>query len=317
VRPPAYHPSRDSLNCAIRLEGFTPQDQKIAFISSVLGRRGVIEAKGTRAWRDGDDGVAFVDAVKGIAFKTGQRYADFQIGEKIAPGTLGDLIAHAGKPEVQTASISGSAGTYSGGMKLFWIGFAAIGCIGISGFVLIAKALRRTRPASTRPSEMPHVPETHVPPAKPILRPNVLLAPKPHANGVPKPALKKVNGNAHRPPDRNGANGKKRRMFNYHKFYTEMVLQGPAPVITEPTNGHNGHDIDDARDRVNRNGNGESSKVALSANSEIIASQKSLIEEQKRLIVEQARLIEEKSKLIAEKNQLLDRQSQMIDNNLL
>jgi hypothetical protein len=105
-------------------------------------------------------------------------------------------------------------------------------------------------------------------------------------------------------------------MFNYHKFYTEMVLQGPAPVI-EPTNGNNGYDIDGAHDGMNRSGNGDSSKVVLSAHSEIIASQKSLIEEQKRLIVEQARLIEEKSKLIAEKNQLLDRQSQMIDNNLL
>lgn len=313
VRPPAYHPSRDTMDCAIRLEGFTPQDQKIAFIAYVLGRRGVVEAKGMRAWRDGDDGGAFVDAVKGIAFKTGQRYADFQSGEKAASGTLADLIAHTGKQDVQTASLSGTSGPYSAGMKLFWIGFAAIGCVGISGVVLIAKALRRTKPVQT------HVSEPAPAPTRPVLRPNVALAPKPFSNGIPKPAVKKVNGNGHRPPDRNGLNGKKRRMFNYHKFYTEMMLQGPAPVIGEPVNGQNGHDFEAVRDGTARNGhqNGESSSVVLNAHSEIIASQKALIEEQKRLIVEQARLIEEKSKLISEKNQLLDRQSQMIDNNLL
>lgn len=316
VVPPTYHASRQTIDCAIRMEGFTPQDQKLAFISSVLGRRGVIEARGVRSWREGDDGTGFVDAVKGIAFKTGQRYDDFQGGEKLASGTLGDLIAHTQTKDTSTTASSRSMSALSSGMRLFWIGFAAIGCIGISGVVLIAKALRRTKPGA-----IDHA-EPQGPIAKPVQRPAVIVAPRPQpANGKPQPALKKINGNGngHSAPDRNGLNGKKRRMFNYHKFYTEMVLQGPAPVIGETINGQNGHDHDAGHEGNGRNGHStsEPSAVVLSAHSEIIASQKALIEEQKRLIVEQARLIEEKSKLIAEKNQLLDRQSQMIDNNLL
>jgi len=110
----------------------------------------------------------------------------------------------------------------------------------------------------------------------------------------------------------------RRKVFNYQKFYTEMVLQGPAPVIGAEANGY---EIDLSRLASQafqvEAPKGADPTAVLNVNSECIANQKSIIEEQKRLIHEQARLIEEKSRLIAEKNQLLQRQSDLIDNDLV
>jgi hypothetical protein len=109
--------------------------------------------------------------------------------------------------------------------------------------------------------------------------------------------------------DRNGS--RRRKIFNYHKFYTDMVLQGPAPVIG--VEGNAGHAFDQNRPEPMMPERG----MVMDANSELISNQKNLIEEQKRLIEEQSRFIQEKTRLIAEKNQLLQRQSELIDNNLL
>jgi len=277
-----------------------------------------LQANVVRPWREGEDATPFKNALLGVAFKDGERYDDFKKGDKIAAGALAELITSQ-KGSAETSSIGKLEAT--SGMKAFWIGFAAIGFVGIAGVALIARKLKREKSAALVDS----VPVPAAVAQQPASAPHPAKAFK--LNVKPKPAFKPVNGNGH--ADRNGNNPKRKRMFDYHKFYTEMVLQGPAPVIAEPVNGYNGypngHDTDHARNgHSNGNGNGangnghsDSSGSVLNAHSELIASQKSLIEEQKRLIHEQARLIEEKSKLIAEKNNLLDRQSQMIDNSLL
>jgi hypothetical protein len=250
-----------------------------------------------------------------VAFKEGERYDDFKNGDKAASGALAELIT----TEKGSSAASGSVGTVEAAsrMKAFWIGFGVIGFVGIAGVTLIARKLRGKK----APVAAPEVSQPQQASSQSVARPANGVKPF-KLNAKPKPALKPVNGNGH--ADRNGKNPKGRRMFNYHKFYTEMVLQGPAPVIAEPVNGFNGYanGHDDHAFNGNRNGNGAnghggSAEKVVHAHSELIANQKVLIEEQQRLIHEQARLIEEKSKLIAEKNQLLDRQSQMIDNNLL
>src|SRR5205823_862255 len=92
---------------------------------------------------------------------------------------------------------------------------------------------------------------------------------------------KPVKTNGHHPRS-------KRKVFNYEKFYTEMVLQGPAPVIGVEMNGYememnrlansngysNGHQVEPQK---------ADTATALSANSELIANQRTIIEEQKRL----------------------------------
>jgi len=259
----------------------------------------------------------------------------------LAQGTLGGSSS----PTAVPASSEGFGAT------IFWVGAAIFACVAAAGGIILARKLHQQK---------------------------ALVA----AGAVPAPAPRKLfslpangNGNGHgngngsrslklnhKPAKAakfsnhtNGNNSKRRRMFNYSKFYTEMVLQGPSPTSSAESNyaynGYNGYYVEYESPRINNNGNGHGngngnghtngngnghsngnganghdhhasdsaaeSNVARAAHADLLAGQKSLIEEQQRLIHDQARLIEEKSRLIAEKNQLLDRQSQMIDNNLL
>lgn len=231
-------------------------------------------------------------------------------------------------------------GSESLGATIFWVGVALFACVAAAGGVILARKLHHQK-------ELVAVGAVATPePAKPFSLPNG------NGNGSRKlklngrPQKSKLQHNNHA----NGNNSKRRRIFNYHKFYTEMVLQGPSPTSMpensyNPYNGYgyNGYYVEYETPRINNgnghvNGNGHAngdangntnshenhsaelsthSNDSLDARASLIATQKSLIEEQARLIHEQARLIEEKSRLISEKNQLLDRQSQMLDNNLL
>lgn len=233
-------------------------------------------------------------------------------------------LAHHSEP-----SATVPAGSEGVGAIIFWAGIGVLACVAIVGGIIIARKLRRQ---------------------KALVAAGVASAPEPqkhfslpsNGNGSRslklnhRPAKAKVLNNNHA----NGNNSKRRRMFNYHKFYTEMVLQGPSPssVAENAYNpyygyGFNGYYAEYEGPRNNNgnghvNGNGHNngnghdthpahSNGAAETHASLIANQKSLIEEQHRLIQEQARLIEEKSRLIAEKNQLLDRQTQMLDNDLL
>jgi uncharacterized membrane-anchored protein len=130
------------------------------------------------------------------------------------------------------------------------------------------------------------------------------------------------NGNGSH--NRNGA--RRRRAFNYQKYYSDMMLQvssGPSALESVlHANGHgerpiretNGwHPIPPAQGQEQPAVN----QVIVQANLELIANQTNLIEEQKRLLQEQSRLIEEKSRLIREKNQLLEKQSELFERDLL
>lgn len=206
------------------------------------------------------------------------------------------------------------------GITIFWAGAALFACAMTAGGIILARKLHQQK-ALVGAGDVP------APAQKQFSLPNGNgkgNGSKPFRfNNRPTGKTQKLFGN-----NANGKDAKRRRMFNYHKFYTEMVLQGPSPstvaengynpyagyyVEYEPprinNNGHNGHN-------GSNNGNGHGHHDT-NGHADLMATQKSLILEQQRLIHEQARLIEEKSRLIAEKNQLLERQSQMLDNNLL
>lgn len=203
---------------------------------------------------------------------------------------------------------------------------------------------RRTssRPHGPAPSQISaHGAKSSPAPSKPVQQPKLrfsMNAPKP-AKVAGKPVLPTANGqNGHANGSDHGRNGsKRRRVFNYHKFYTEMVLQVspatradsfdsfPFEVMAYPRNGsqtngdHNGHSATNGNghDAVLKSSSPVASGAMQDAHSEMIANQQNLINEQTRLIEEQSKLITEKSRLIAEKNQLLARQSEMLNNQLL
>jgi hypothetical protein len=223
------------------------------------------------------------------------------------------------------------------GTTIFWIGAAFFACVAAAGGIILARKLHQQKALIAEGAVS--APE----PGKPFALPNGNGSRKLKLNG--RPAKGKSANNNHA----NG-NSKRRRTFNYPKFYTEMMMQGPSPTSMAESAynpygpyDYNGYYVEYEMPRIKNNGNGHvngngssngngthngngqshapespaDSNGALEARTSVIASQKSLIEEQQRLIQEQARLIQEKSRLIEEKNQLLERQSQMLDNNLL
>jgi uncharacterized membrane-anchored protein len=339
---PEYDGKSHLLQWAVAQDGNLEKDHNVAYTARLFGRRGVIEAKVTR--RDSSDLTSVKELVKKIQFKQGELYTDYQKKDQMAVVGMTGIPASQTKT-AQKASVEEHASNAQGaGAMVLWFGLGAIAFVGLVGATFLAKKIRSEKAGKAVSNEVvtekavrptngsAHRRETKLNLKSGMVRPLVNGNGNGYANGHAK-----VNGNG---------NPKKRRMFNYEKFYTEMMLQGPAPVIGEPYagfngynnganeangtngangNGHNGHDSENGYQNGYGNGNGHSvskpeprdANQMLAAHAELIASQKSFIEEQKRLIQEQARLIEEKSRLISEKNTLLDRQSQMIDSNLL
>ena len=138
-----------------------------------------------------------------------------------------------------------------------------------------------------------------------------------------KPAERpKVAMARHGSNHRQGA--RRRKIFDYHRFYTDTVMKlsssgytAEVPPRNGHTNGHaNGHSPASAIDAQSPS-NGAANQALMQAHLDLIANQKELIEEQKRLMIQQAKLIDEKTKLIAEKSQLLDRQTELFERDLL
>jgi hypothetical protein len=241
------------------------------------------------------------------------------------------IAAPAPAPAEPAASATVPANPESLGITIFWAGAALFACAAAVGGIILARKLHQQKalvaagavaaPAAQKSFSLPSNGKGNG--SKPF-----------RLNHRPAKTGKLVNNHA----NGNGKdNAKRRRMFNYHKFYTEMVLQGPSPstVAENAYNPYAGYYVEYEPPRINNNGNGHNGSHNGNGNgngnghhdanghydanghADLLATQKSLIQNQQRLIDEQARLIEEKSRLIAEKNQLLERQSQMLDNNLL
>jgi hypothetical protein len=240
--------------------------------------------------------------------------------------SFGQLAAAGPAPAEPASSATVPANPESLGITIFWAGAALFACVAAAGGIILARKLHQQKALVAAGAVAAPAPASQ----KLFSLPSTGNGSKSNGskpfrfNNRPAKTSKPLNNHA------NGNNTKRRRMFNYHKFYTEMVLQGPSPSSVaenayNPYNGYNGYYVEYESPRINNNGNGHNgnghhapaSSESNGAHVDLLATQKSLIQDQQRLIHEQARLIEEKSRLIAEKNQLLERQSQMLDNNLL
>ena len=331
-RKPDYDPNLHSLEWAVRIgggEGETVIRQTVR----LLARHGVLDAVVTRPARESSDLTPLKDLLKEISFKDGERYADYRAGDKIAAGGLASLVT-LGKQQQPTENAA-IAKVQTGGMNMFWIGLASVLCVGLVGTVVLVKKINKLRGVKPMIEAAKAVAEPMQTPAAAAQAQVAAPIPSPAARPI---AARPVNGNGHKKhhheeklkPGVAKANGhgvrSKRKVFNYQKFYTEMMLSGPTPSLTAEVNGYElemnrlmGHGPAHSHSHAHAAPEPpkDDSSALVSAHSELIANQKTIIEEQKRLIHEQAKLIEEKTRLIAEKNQLLQRQSEMIDNNLV
>ena len=206
-----------------------------------------------------------------------------------------DLVARSGP--IEPAEGEGS-----------WATFAFVGCaIGFAavGGVLLGRKFRRMRKHGASQSIAQRVgADASTPSAE---NGSDVSGPKPKTEPAGSPA---------EAPRNKRRFSRRRKVFDYHKFYTDMVLQVSHTSEAE-TSTSGWYPNDAGRIVYVLSQDGGLSQAAPGANLDLIANQKSLIEEQKRLIQEQTKLIEEKTKLIKEKNQLLDRQAELIESHIL
>lgn len=279
---PRYDATAHSLEWAMRIQGHSGKDLNHAMV--LFGRRGVLAItmdQPYQASQSNPDLVPLDEVVKRITFKEGQRYADYQKGDKVASVGMAELVLG---PEPSSSHQENTVANSVPG-SVIWIYSIVGGCGLVGGGLLLYGKFkkRRTRPAA-------------------------------HANGHAVPAL---NGNG-----KNGSatghhgGSRQRKVFNYQKFYSDMVLElsGHTYALVSPGNGNSRSHVSaetPARQAPVLPAAGE---MLVATNSELIACQKSLIEEQKNLMREQTRIIEEKAKLIAEYNRLIEKWSGDMEN---
>jgi hypothetical protein len=218
------------------------------------------------------------ELVSKITFKDGQRYTDYQIGDKIAGVGLkeivmGDESSGGQRDEVKAGSVPG---------VVIWIYSVFGACVALGSGMLVYGRFkkRKTQPAAVAT--------------------NGHALPAVHHNGGKK------NGNG---MTRHAASRQK-KVFNYHKFYWDMVLEtsGLTYGWESSVNGN-------SHSRTKESA-GPQTIAGANANTDadLIAFQKTLIEEQKNLMREQSRIIEEKAKLIEKYSQLMEKWSQDVEN---
>jgi uncharacterized membrane-anchored protein len=326
---PAYDADTHVLQWAVRQDTVSDREKSTMYIGRLLGRHGFIQ--GIVVSRDISDFDELKKLFFGASFKQGDRYADFKPGDHAADFEFARLVAK--DPTASTVNDSAWASAW------LWVG-AGTGVLTALVLAIVVVRGRKTQKRAFDPEKAPQPKVAHAP----AHRNGAKAAKMNIATAISTNGHSHLNGNGHS----NGhvkingnGDGKKRRMFNYQKFYTEMMLQGPSPVSSDSyvrlagqngANGDNGqHSNGESTSAPHTNGNGNGnghghlngksesngSNVMVHAQAEIIAGQKSLIEDQKRFIQEQTRLIEEKTRLISEKTALLHKQSEMIDHNLL
>jgi hypothetical protein len=129
------------------------------------------------------------------------------------------------------------------------------------------------------------------------------------------PGELRSNGNGHHMNGkRNGHHSsKRRRVFDYQRYYSDLMLQVSDRSYERKARERNGSEPSKHREPPQEK---VTHADSVSTNKDLIASQKSLIEEQQRLIQEQTKLIEEKTKLIHEKSQLLEKQTELFGNGI-
>jgi uncharacterized membrane-anchored protein len=292
---------------------------------ALFGRHGILEVTDVRAFPLAAAPALSQIVSKNVTFKAGERYTDYQNGDKAGEVAVAGLIAGNNSDNRTT----GAAGW------VYWV-YSGLGvCVASAGFLVLGsrKKGRQHRPVQAV------APTSVAAQAASATKPVVAPAPSTAKAAV---ALTNVNlnGNGHSKSNGNGSpsqrNGKhfhrnrRKRVFNYPKFYTHVMKElsfhaydaSPSTANGKSRNGHaNGHTNGHA------NGNGTNGHVngANGANGsdtngslksgieELISTQKALIQEQKCLLEQQTRLIEEKRWLIEEQTAFLKGQAGIIN----
>lgn len=295
--PPVYDAERNSLEWAFRAD--TQSTKVVNNTILLLGRRGVLEIIMVQPYEASSDSTSLQQLIKNVTFKEGQRYADYENGDKVADVNLSQLIVddknQAGSKNVLASSGSG---------VVVWIYSVLAGCAVMVGGTLLYQKRRQRGVRSA----------IHANGGQTIAAARASSG-NGHTNGrtngsVPVSARPDVQKNGSTPEDRGRL--RRRKVFDYSKFYTHVVMELSSKSNTMAGPMLNGRSNNN-HTNGNGNGDGAANLTVASATLDLIASQKNLIEEQKRLMQQQTRLIEERRKLIEDQNMLLKRQAEMIE----
>jgi len=343
--PPVFDAKTHTVEWAVQVKTQSSAEA-INHTMRLLGRQGVLDATVVEPYQTDTSLAPLKELMKNISFKAGQRYTDYQKGDMVANIGLAGLIA--GQDDTQTAQTNAVATATKSAGVWSWYGYVGVGALAGGGALILRGMLRRRRSKARRPHSASPASNgngsasgegfarqhaTVILPTSTIagngstpdeVKPgNVKLDEvKPAELVIPKEAVKEVVA-------RNGSKrhrgSRKRRIFDYHRFYTDTVMKLSSGTYAEVSasngrvngNGHaNGHSIGRAIESQPPT-HGDANQALVQAHLDLIANQKELIEEQKRLMIQQAKLIDEKSKLISEKSQLLDRQTELFERDLL
>ena len=330
---PAYDAQANTLSWSLQVQSGSTKalDQKMV----LLGRHGILQITAVQPYPF-TDAPSLSQLASNVAFKDGERYTDYQSGDKIASIGMEELVT--GDDAANIAASHGFGGTAA---ALVYAGLGA--CVLVGGLVVVMKRKkhhhRRVRvsapvaatTAVTAATMASHGSNGNGASAHASHGSNGSSA---HKNGQSAtPAMAKVTLNQGHRKDLKGNRSRRRKVFNYPKFYTNVMRElslhsyGPGVAMANgksKANGHaNGHEnghvngtnghangANGSNGHVNgTNGNGVNDAIK-SEIVEIIASQKNLIQEQKALLEQQTKLIEEKRWLIEEQTAFLKGQSE-------
>jgi uncharacterized membrane-anchored protein len=323
---PAYDTKTHSLEWAVRAK--TQSSEVVNHTVRVLGRKGVLEATAVAPYqsRNTEAVIPLNELMKNISFKQGQRYTDYQKGDKVSNvGLAGVIIGDDDTSTAQNDEVATSSKSANG-----WEWYVLIGVVVGGGVMLFRGVVHRHHKTRHVPSSGSvasnavsngnghvHAPVQVASSAAVITASLSAGETAARADLKPKVSVSQngSNGSTHR------GNARRKKIFDYHRFYTDTVMKLSSSGYTvevPPRNGHtnghvNGHSSDPMTEAKPASF-GPMNQAILQSHLDLIANQKALIEEQKRLVQQQTRFIEEKNKLIQEQNALLERQSAMIEN---
>jgi uncharacterized membrane-anchored protein len=328
---PAYDGQAHSLSWSLQVQAGAAKalDQKIV----LLGRHGILQITAVQPYPF-TDAPSLSQLASNVAFKDGERYTDYQSGDKIASIGMEELVT--GDDAANLAATHGFGGTAA---ALVYAGLGA--CVLVGGLVVVMKRKkhhhRRVRVSAPVASATAITAATVASNGALAHASNGSNGSSAHKNGngqVAAPAMAKVTLNQGNRKDLKGNRSRRRKVFNYPKFYTNVMRElslhsyGPGVSMTNgksKTNGHaNGHENGHANGHAQANGHTNGSNGHANGTNggngvneaikseivEIIASQKNLIQEQKALLEQQTKLIEEKRWLIEEQTAFLKGQSE-------
>jgi uncharacterized membrane-anchored protein len=327
---PAFDAQADSLTWSLQVQ--TGSSKSLNEGTALLGRHGVLEVTSVRSYPLAASPALDQIVSENISFKDGDRYSNYQNGDKVGEMGLAGLIA--GTNGDNRSTTAGAAAW------VYWVYSGLAVCAAFGGVMVLVSRRKKHSHRTVRP--VVSVPAV----AQPVAAAEIMqIAPVLPKAEVPVPLTNvKLNGHS----KTNGANGvaaerngkqfhrnRRKRVFNYPKFYTHVMKElsfhsyEASPLMTNGksrngngyanghsnghTNGTNGHTNGANGNGANGSNGSETNGSSKSGIEELIATQKALIQEQKCLLEQQTRLIEEKRWLIEEQTAFLKGQTGMMN----